>query len=55
MVASVENLHGALVAIGDESDQRLVRRLADRCAHMLRCNIAQDVFGLHDDPLLTSP
>src|SRR6516165_1032355 len=54
IVASVEYLHCALVAVGDQADERLIRRVLDGCSQARRRDIAQHVSGLHDDPLSTS-
>jgi len=51
IVPSVEHLHGALVTVGDEANERLVGCLLDSRPKMRRRNIAQHILVLHDDPL----
>ena len=51
IVPSVEHLHRALVAVGDEANQCLVGCLLDSRPKMRRRDIAQHILVLHDDPL----
>jgi len=55
VMPGVEHLHGPLVAVGDEVDQRLVRRVLCRSPEVRRRDVAQHILILHDDPLLISP
>ena len=55
IMPGIEHLHGPLVAVGNEANERPVRRFLRRTPQVRRRKVAQHILILHNDPLLVSP